>query len=142
MKNIAIKALIVLILTLTQSCAFYGGGTIGTGLPLGKGSNSATNVSYVDFTVSVYDINYNPVSSAQVFLSTSRLEENAITNNDGYSELNIIADSKETISVRVVANGKKYINSFKLATTDVNSGSVNLILAPNNQLKIEDLELF
>lgn len=143
MKNKIIKFLLLFTLPILSSCAHYGGGTVGTGLPLAGNTTSGfeSGVVYFSFYGTILSKNNKPVSFATLIITTSKIEESIMTDGSGDFNVEIIADSKELALISVRLNNELYRGTFSIPDGVSENMTATIILdTENKSITVSDLE--
>lgn len=138
------RILLVLLvsLSLLNSCAYYGGGTVGTGLPLRSGvaKLSKTGVSYLVFVGKIVNATGQSVPAATVTISTPQTEESERTNSEGNFTLNVITKVGEKIEIEINSGKSTYVTSFLATGENLAEGSATFQLLGGGRIKISNLQ--
>ncbi len=127
------------------SCAHYGGGTVGTGLPLtghSSGSSAGTGVLYLDFSGTVLTEKQTPASFAKVTVKTPKLEESTLSDQYGGFQLEVIGDSGEPVSITIIHNEKSYHTTFRLPAGGYTNGSGTFNLKNSGGIDTGNLDFY
>lgn len=131
---------IILFSCLLNSCAYNGGGTYGTGLPLGSRATkeAKTGVSYIELTVRILSNVGRPLENATVTISTPQMDESGTTDFNGMVNVNLICKANETISVRIENGPTTYSTTINPTGPDLSSGSATFTLQNGGKVKVSD----
>lgn len=125
-------------------CAHYGGGTVGTGLPLSSNINSAPagNILYVNFGAKVVDNKGFVISHTKVRVTTSKLAEELSTNALGEFNVEVLGDSEEEVIIEVHHSNKVFKGSFYLPDYDIENANALLVLEVGDKIKVDSIDFY
>ncbi|HMO18085.1 MAG TPA: hypothetical protein PKA63_07385 [Oligoflexia bacterium] len=153
-EPITLPFFFLIISFLFNGCAHYGGGTIGTGLPIASnaakgGEISSSGTSYITFEGAVQYENGDAANSVEVTMKTRHLEETSTTDFHGTFSLVILSKfSSDIIDVEVNTGSRVYTGKFTIAQShqhsqhSLSSGMGILTLLRDGSIRISGLNFF